>query len=102
MDSGKSCRCQFSVFVIFSVYEQGKTKNEKQKGESGRYFPFLFPFSGKEKENGNFSFSVFCFSSFSLFLEMNSTTLKMNTETPKQKKKTHLPFCVFHRAKMGK
>ena len=53
MHSGNSFRCQFSAFVIFSVYEQGKTKNEteqRMKLEQEEYFPFCVLHFGKNQK----------------------------------------------------
>ena len=96
MHSGNSFCCQFSAFVIFSVYEQGNTKNETEREKRETFF--LSVFCERKQKRKPFSFPVFCFPSFSWFLETTSATLTMNPETPHLAKKSQCEVSKFSNA----
>jgi len=90
----------FLFLLFFQYMNKGKRKMKNRKGKVEDIFRFYFRFQEKKKKTETFPFPFFVFHLFPCSWKRIALHWKW---IPKhQNRKTHLPFCVFHRAKMGK
>ena len=92
----------FLLLLFFQYMNKGKRKM-KQKGKSGRRFPFfLSVFCERKQKRKPFSFSVFCFPSFSLFWKRKALHWKWILKRHNRKRNSIFRFVFFIERKMGK